>query len=306
MKLDLDKTIEAISVSHNKSYVWDDVDDSISEDIIYSPEEDPRVIRLLGPFQLVKRLWVGQSNNDLKQNKITRRDLARIADGDTKTLNEKLKVFQSTDEIEPTDQWDEEHFFSDREKKNKYGGPKDIIGFLNELHSKSKWQKCLMVNGFIYPKRFKSADVKIVAIPRLMCDSLFKSLGGYKGVAINGLYAKDITISKQYGRTGNISVSSETTHLEDVHLQSVLKRGLWDIPPVLSHLNTLDSHTYIYKTSGKYRMPEEMYSFLSPRYKMKDYKGSHYEDVFNNIGEISTEEMGYGDESANTINDLEF
>ena len=305
--------IESLNDVKYQPDLWDELNQELSTKMVlvnFSPRSETTV-RLIGPFQFVKRLYMEYSGHLL-----SKKEAYDIANGDVKVYDIVLKRVKDYLGKTSNNKTINKTIPSNAMLFNPSTGlaEKDLVAYLERLYTNPYWQKCLMINAWV-----KSAnnsfgdfgdnnDLKICCLTQKICGSMIQrdvDINHLRTLPISGILAHDVTI-KRSGQALDtkyeMRFSQDASYLDNNIVKTIVQKGLWDFNEVVHELNASNSK-YLFKVSRKYRMPEELNNFIL--YSYDNNEGEHFAAVENEIGDLPDEAIEGKTIFNNTIQSLE-
>jgi len=302
-------TIELLNDVKHQPDLWDELSRDLSANmlLINFPLNSTTTFRLLGPFQLVKRLYV-----EYEGILLSKRECYDIATGDLKVYDIVRKRAEKY--ISQLPKHNEVNRNAATLSSSRGVTEANFMKYLEKLYNNPFWQKCLLINAWVksagnsYGDFGTGEDVRVCCLTQKICGSMLNRttrLNELRSLQISGLFAHDVTVRREgvgLNTKYSMGFSDEPSYLDNAIVKTITSKGLWDFDTVVSHFNE-SSSKYLYQVSHKYRMPEELNSFMFPSYK--ENEGEHFTAVQEDIADLPDEAIEGKININNTIQSLE-
>lgn len=327
----MSQKIEELSLTCDKSDLWDELSTELSPPMIINtfPSNTEVRLRLLGPFVHSQRWYIPYFQNI----KSTNVNLDLLLEREEKTIETVRKILldkeaeekkngtykgstaYSSGRVDPLNTLLSNQTIAYNGNRNAY----DMNAYvtMNSGYSKSasellthfnklvnfpnypKWQGCILVNAFV-KVGMDAPRIKVMCLTGRLCSQI-GSINNLQN--ITGIYAHDLSFTKR-GQLTNISydiVPHPMNSLSKREIEIVLNYGLYDIPKIIMDNNKNKRTSYYYKQPSSYKMSSELMKDLKiPEAKEKD---EHMEEVEEHLNDIPRSVLGLSERNA--INSLE-
>lgn len=304
--------IESLNEVKKQADLWDELNQDLSTKmlLINFPPKSTTTLRLIGPFQLVKRLYV-----EYEGFLVSKRECYDIAHGDVKAydivckrVEEYLKKQNSCRSLRRQE-------ITSLTERIQSVTEDNLLQYLERLYNNPYWQKCIMINAWRisgndpFVDYGNSNDLRICCLTQKICSGMVlrtpEENRQLSTIPISGLFAHDVII-KRSGKALDVnykmSFSKNPYMLNKDIIKSIISKGLWDFNKVVNELNQSGGR-YVFKVSEKYRMPKELNDFIFSSYDKNE--GEHFQKITNEIAYLPDEAIEGRVNLNNTIQSLE-
>ena len=322
------KTVEILSEPHRVCDLWDEMysEANVHKLILNYFPNSRFCVRLLGPFVGAERIYVPKITDPKIASFITPSIQIKLMRRDSESYQRVVEeINQYSKEVAPYQPRKRRRtggLFNPNEDRNSDPSKEltDVGSFIEKLYGNAKWQKVVLVNGFIKEESvsFGAASgikIKIVPLFTTMVNSIFERshfrTSDVNDIRISGLCAYDLIITKegagmQSRVTGSLSESS--THLSKDHLDYIMGKGLLDIPSVVNEVNMRHQGPYYYRLNGSYKMSSELCGHLQDEFHCRQKyveENNHMKAIDEKINQLPLEAFENSESSLDAIGSLE-